>query len=85
MDALAALFYAVVEVYMLVIVARVLMSWFQVDPYSPLAQTIFKLTEPILAPVRNLIPPAAGFDFSPIVVIILLQVLASIMRSVVAG
>ncbi len=76
---MAGWLYILIELYMLVILARVLMSWFQVDPYSPLAQAIFKLTEPVLAPARNLIPPAGGLDFSPIVVIILLQVLASII------
>lgn len=64
-----------VQLYSLVILARVLMSWVNIDPYSPLARTIFNLTEPVLAPVRNLLPPAAGLDFSPIIVMVLLQVI----------
>lgn len=62
-----------IQLYSLVILARVLMSWVNIDPYSPLARTIFNLTEPVLAPVRNLLPPAAGLDFSPIIVLVLLQ------------
>jgi YggT family protein len=64
-----------IQLYSLVILARVLMSWVNIDPYSPLARTIFNLTEPVLAPVRNLLPPAAGLDFSPIIVMVLLQVI----------
>ncbi|NDJ79270.1 MAG: YggT family protein [Chloroflexi bacterium] len=55
------------------------MSWVQIDPYSPLARTIFQLTEPVLEPIRNLLPPTAGLDFSPIIAIILLNVLAQIL------
>ncbi|MBN2305216.1 MAG: YggT family protein [Anaerolineae bacterium] len=68
-----------VYVYSFVILARVLMSWVQIDPNSPLARAIYDLTEPVLAPVRNLLPPAAGLDFSPIIVIILLQVISSML------
>ncbi len=64
-----------IQLYSLVILARVLMSWVNIDPYSPLARTIFNLTEPVLAPVRNLLPPTAGLDFSPIIVMVLLQVI----------
>ncbi len=70
-----------VEIYSVVILARVLMSWVNVDPYSPLARVIFDLTEPVLAPVRNLLPPAAGLDFSPIIVMVLLNILGSILAS----
>ena len=70
-----------VELYSFVILARVLMSWVNVDPYSPLARVIYDLTEPVLAPVRNLLPPAAGLDFSPIIVLVLLQILGSMLAN----
>ena len=76
---LAAVVTLFIQLYSFVILARVLMSWVNIDPYSPLARTIFDLTEPVLAPVRNLLPPASGLDFSPIIVIILLQVLQSLL------
>jgi YggT family protein len=72
-----------VNVYSLVILARVLMSWVNVDPYSPLARVVFDLTEPVLAPVRNLLPPAAGLDFSPIIVLVVLQILGQILINMV--
>jgi len=70
-----------VELYSFVILARVLMSWVNIDPYSPLARVIFDLTEPVLAPVRNMLPPSAGLDFSPIIVMVLLQILGQILIS----
>lgn len=74
-----------IELYSLVILARVLMSWVNIDPYSPLARTIFNLTEPVLQPVRNLLPPAAGMDFSPLIVLIALQIVGQMLVSIFGG
>lgn len=79
MEGLAAIIQLFIQFYSMVILARVLMSWVNIDPYSPLARTIFNLTEPVLAPVRNLLPPAAGLDFSPIIVLVLLQVIGQML------
>ncbi|NLX11028.1 MAG: YggT family protein [Chloroflexi bacterium] len=73
------------QMYSFVILARVLMSWVNIDPYSPLARTIYNLTEPVLQPIRNLLPPAAGLDFSPIIAMILIQILGSIFAQAFAG
>lgn len=81
MAALIALF---IQIYSMLILARVLMSWVQIDPNSPLARTLIDLTEPVLKPIRDLLPPAAGLDFSPIIVIILLQVLGQILVQMLA-
>ena len=79
MEGLATMIQLFIQFYSVVILARVLMSWVNIDPYSPLARTIFNLTEPVLAPVRNLLPPAAGLDFSPIIVLVLLQVIGQML------
>jgi YggT family protein len=76
---IAAFISLFIQIYSLVILARVLMSWVNVDPYSPLARAIFDLTEPVLAPVRNMLPQSAGLDFSPIIVMVLLQILGQIL------
>jgi YggT family protein len=81
LSALATTIELIIQLYSFLILARVLMSWINIDPYSPLARVIFNLTEPVLAPFRNILPPAAGLDFSPIVVIILLQVVGQILIS----
>ncbi len=56
----------------ILVFARVLMSW--VDPMGrgPISAFLFQLTEPLLAPIRRLLPPAGGFDFSPLIVLLVL-------------
>jgi YggT family protein len=78
-NSFAAMIALFIQLYSFVILARVLMSWLNVDPYSPVARIIFDLTEPLLAPVRNLMPPTYGMDFSPIIVMVLLQVFGQIL------
>jgi YggT family protein len=73
-----------IQLYSFVILARVLMSWVNVDPYSPLARTIFNLTEPVLQPIRNMLPQSPGLDFSPMIAIILLQILGQILITMVS-
>ncbi|MBK1681930.1 YggT family protein [Rhodocyclus tenuis] len=53
------------------LIVQAVLSW--VAPYSPLAQPLNQLTRPFLAPVRRVVPPIAGIDLSPLVVLLLLQ------------
>ena len=69
------LLYGIIAVYMLLIFARIIYSWFA-DPHSPLLHFLIRATEPVLAPFRRLIPPVGGMmDISPIVVMFLLDLL----------
>lgn len=61
------------------ILIRVLLSWIRVNPYNPLVRIIFQITEPVLAPFRKLIPPAAGLDFSPIVAYFVLELVRRLL------
>ena len=68
---------AVLQIYVLVVFARVIFSWVRVTPGTPVASiysVIYNLTEPILGPLRRAIPPmrmgAGAIDLSPIVVFI---------------
>ncbi len=79
MEGIAALVQLFVQLYSMVILARVLMSWVNIDPYSPLARAIFDLTEPVLAPVRNMLPSAGGMDFSPVIVMVLIQFIGQLL------
>ncbi len=64
------------------IIARALVSWLPIDPYNPLIQILYQITEPILAPLRRYIPPIGGMmDITPIVALIILQVLQAIVDS----
>ncbi len=65
----------------LAILARVLLSWVQVDPYNPLVQLLFQVTEPILEPFRRVIPSVGMIDISPVVAIIVLQIVQQVLMS----
>ncbi len=55
------------------ILARAILSWIAPYPRSPVAHLLTSLTEPLLRPARRIIPPIGGFDLSPVVVLILLE------------
>ena len=59
--------------YVLLLV-RIVLSWVPgVDMYHPVVQFVHRVTSPILDPIRRLVPPVAGLDFSPLVAILLLS------------
>ncbi len=79
---LARLVSFVIRIYTFVIIVRAIISWVQPNPYNPIVQALHRLTEPVLSPIRRILLksiPSMGFDFSPIVVIILLQVFERIV------
>jgi len=68
------------RLYEVIILARVLMSWIHVDPYHPVAVWIYRLTEPVLDPIRRILPTdRIGLDLSPVVVIIMIRFLERII------
>tara|TARA_B110000438_G_C15216613_1_gene395393 strand:+ start:122 stop:367 length:246 start_codon:yes stop_codon:yes gene_type:complete len=59
-----------------ILLARVLMSWFPYSSNNKLTAFVFDMTEPVLAPIRNLIPAThSGLDFSPLILFIILNFL----------
>jgi YggT family protein len=62
--------------------ARVISSWFQLSPYSPWIRWAFTLTEWLLRPLRQVIPPLGMVDVTPIVAYFVLWLLESFVRSV---
>ena len=73
------------DLYIIVLLARVLLSWVQVDPRNPVVNLIHQLTEPLLAPIRRMLPQSGSVDFSPmvafIVVLIAEQIVLMLLRS----
>jgi YggT family protein len=63
-----------IDVYTVVVFIAVITSWFQLPPDNPIARVTRALTEPVLAPIRSIIPPAGGLDFSPMILLILLRI-----------
>ena len=58
------------------IFARAILSWFIRDPRNPLVELLDQITEPILSPLRRVVPRLGPMDITPLVAIILLQFLA---------
>ncbi len=76
MDLLCSL----ISVYYIVLLARVFLSWFPLQPgtaMASIASVVYQVTEPVMGPVRRLIPTVGMIDISPIVVFIGLQILQS--------
>ncbi len=61
------------EVLTIVILLRAILSWFSPRPTNILVNILHQITEPILAPLRRIIPKVGMLDFSPLVAVLLLQ------------
>jgi YggT family protein len=70
---LAVLINMLFNIIYILLVIRIILSWFQVSPYNELVQILFKITEPILAPFRRLPLQIGAIDFSPVIAFIILR------------
>jgi len=71
-----------IALYSLVVVLRAVSSWFPIGSGSavaPVVAFLHRITEPVFAPIRSVLPSLGGFDFTPIVVIVGLQVIAGLV------
>lgn len=72
-----------INIYLLLIFVRILLSWFQTAEWAYKAMAfISPITDPYLNVFRSFIPPLGGIDLSPILAIIVLNVVASLLTSV---
>src|SRR5687768_10229110 len=78
--AIAHILDSVITIYLIVLFARVVLSWIRL-PYNPIVHAIYRITEPVLSPIRRRLPVAWGIDFSPMIVFLLLLAI----RIVVVG
>lgn len=65
----------VLHIYSFIIIAAALISWVQPNPYNPIVQFLRRVTEPVLRPVRRLVPPEklGGLDISPLIVLVVIE------------
>jgi YggT family protein len=71
----------VLGLFIFILIAAIILSWLIsfkiVNPYNPVVGSLWRmtsmLTEPVLRPIRSILPNLGGFDFSPLVVILLIQ------------
>ncbi|PMP69082.1 MAG: hypothetical protein C0190_00660 [Thermodesulfobacterium geofontis] len=67
-------------IYVWIIIARAIISWVNPYPYHPLVRFLYKVTEPVLAPIRRIIPPIGGIDISPVIVIFIIFVIQNLLH-----
>ena len=74
--AVASLLDVVIIAYIWIIIGRALLSWVSPDPYNPIVKFLYRVTEPVLRPVRERLGAfQVGLDFSPMIVILVLYFL----------
>lgn len=80
-----------IQAYEFLIFIRVLLSWINVNPYRPainhpIVDLLYRITDPVLQPLRRIIPPLGGtLDLSPIIALILLEILRQILFRILLG
>ena len=81
LTALAQVVHTVFSVLYWLIIIRALLSWVNPDPFNPIVQFLHAVTEPLLAPIRRLLPFSlkAGIDISPVIAIIVLVFLQTFL------
>jgi YggT family protein len=79
--------YLVLEIYLVILFARIILSWFPISPGSPMHPIVRALgvvTDPVLVPLRRVLPPMTvggmGLDLSPLIVIVVIEILLNILR-----
>ncbi len=68
--AIAQIIGAISTILTWIIIIRALISWVNPDPYNSIVQFLYRVTEPILMPIRRILPAMGGFDLSPIVALV---------------
>ena len=73
-QALAQILHMIINIYIWVVIIAALVTWVRPDPFNPIVQTLFRLTEPVYAWIRRYIPTViGGIDLAPLIVIFGLQ------------
>jgi YggT family protein len=72
------------RILILLVIIDVVLSYFT-SPYHPVRITIGRIVEPLLAPIRRIVPPVQMIDFSPIILIILIQVIDSVLGNLLGS
>ena len=66
----------------ILVLLKIVLSYFM-DPFHPFRQSIDRMIEPLLKPIRQIIPTVGRFDFSPVILIILIEIVAIVIKSFV--
>ncbi|ADH90616.1 protein of unknown function YGGT [Ancylobacter novellus DSM 506] len=93
MYSLLWLFDTIITLYVWILIASAILSWLVafnvVNPHNPFVRNVgeflWRVTEPVLAPIRRILPNLGGIDISPVILIILLYFIRNLVFEVVAG
>lgn len=81
---LGGIVHSLITIYIWVLIIGALLSWVRPDPYNPIVQIIYRLTEPAYRALRRVMPTVFnGLDLAPLILVILLQVLDVILVNVI--
>jgi YggT family protein len=69
----------IIDLYSLIVLVAVVMSWLQLPASNPIAQFVHLATEPVLGPMRRVLPQTGGLDFSPMILLFGLQMLKNML------
>ena len=70
---------SLLKIYCYIIIVRAIISWVNPNPYNPLVRLIRGLTDPVLEPIRRLLPDMGGLDISPFVALLIIWILMSLI------
>ena len=70
---IAELLNLVTYIFIVAVLIQIVLSWVNPDVYNPVTVILHRLTDPLLRPARRLVPPVGGLDFSPVMVLVALQ------------
>ncbi len=70
------------QTLLLLILLKIILSYFM-DPFHPFRQSIDRLVEPLLKPIRQIVPSFGRFDFSPVILMILVEILARVLLNII--
>lgn len=86
MDVLVRIIDILYWAFWILILARVIISFMRVSPYqNELVRLVYTVTEPVLEPIRRILPPMSGLDFSPLIALLLLDLLRRILYGLLLG
>jgi YggT family protein len=80
---LISLVQTIAWLFSLVLIVDIVLSYFM-SPYQPLRMALDRIVQPVLNPIRRIVPPLGMIDFSPIVLLILIQVLENLLLSILS-
>lgn len=81
MQILVTLIVTLADVLSIIIVAEALLSWF-LPPFHPIRETLGRILQPIYSPIRQVIPAIGGIDITPIVALLLIQLIQQLAVTV---